>query len=111
MTSKTLTERCWDAYQLGQVSADHTAKEVFIEVIGPLENEIERLFSAVKDTDRFIQKQIKEERKAADALIAAKQVEIERLRAELADERQNNKFANEEIGRLLTEIKNLKPRD
>ena len=38
-----LVERCWKAYQLGQGSADHTAKEVFREVVGQLADEIERL--------------------------------------------------------------------
>lgn len=35
MTREQILEDWWRRYQLGQVSADHTAKQVFFEVLEP----------------------------------------------------------------------------
>lgn len=45
-----MTERCWRAYQLGQGSADHTARDVFLEVVGQLALEIFQLRERASDT-------------------------------------------------------------
>lgn len=36
MTREQILSDLWQRYQLGQVSADHTDKQVFFEVLGPL---------------------------------------------------------------------------
>ena len=49
MSGKSTLDRCWEAYQTGRASADHTDKEVFGEVVGQLVDEIERLRMALRN--------------------------------------------------------------
>ena len=49
MTTPTI-DALWKGYQIGQGSADHTAKEVFAEVIGPV---LRDLVAALEENERL----------------------------------------------------------
>ena len=68
MTTPTI-DALWKGYQIGQGSADHTAKEVFAEVIGPV---LRDLVAA------------QEELKEAQEKLAAARAGIAQLKADLA---------------------------
>ena len=84
-TEATLLENAgkfWSAYQLGQVSADHTAKEVFCELLVPL---LRDLAAANAERDK--------EAISYQRVIASNQVEFGKVEAVLA-------AANTEVARL-----------
>lgn len=47
----TTPDVLWRAYQLGQISADHTDKQVFCEVIGPVLARLAQAETLLRDAD------------------------------------------------------------
>lgn len=90
MTTPTI-DALWKGYQIGQGSADHTAKEVFAEVIGPV---LRDLVAAQEEL-----KEAQEKLAAARAGIAQLKADLAAREAELAAMKQRAEAAEKELAR------------